>query len=342
MSLFSLSYKVRELQLRHVFTISRGSRASAENVFIELSKDGYTGLGEAAPNKRYNETADLVKKQLSTFDPSVLDGLTEPKEVENALNSLYRDLCPSAQVAIEMCWLDWWGKSKKGPLWQLLGCSNNQTPVTSYTIGIDSLDVMKQKVIEAEAYPVLKVKLGTSDDREIIRMIRSVTSKPIRIDANEGWTNLEQAKTEIEFLESNNIEMIEQPMPSSMLAEMRELKNFSSIPLCADESFVGSENLDEIAEAFHCINIKLMKVGSVLKAIRICEEAHKKNLKVMIGCMIESSLAISAGALVGLSADYVDLDGFLLISNDPFQGVRLSDDYELVLSDGPGLGVAAL
>ncbi|HBQ61560.1 MAG TPA: dipeptide epimerase, partial [Balneolaceae bacterium] len=245
----------------------------------------------------------------------------------------------SAQAAIEMAWLDWWAKSQKQSLWKLWGHESPVGPVTSYTIGIDSPSIMQQKVRDASEFPVYKIKLGTDQDREIIEAIREVTDKPLRIDANEGWKTVDQAKREIEFLVTQNVELIEQPMPASELELMKKLKGWSPLPLAADESFTGNENLKEIAEAFHIINIKLMKIGSLKKARRVIQQAKKMKLKVMIGCMIESSLANAAGTLVALQADYADLDGHLLISNDPFNGLVVGENAKVSLSKHLGFGV---
>ena len=199
--------------------------------------------------------------------------------------------------------------------------------------------MMQEKVEAADAFPILKVKLGTDSDREIIRAIRQVTDKPIRVDANEGWETLEVAKEQIAFLHEQNIELVEQPMPSSSKKEMAELREWAPLPVFADESFEGDEDLDEMASQFDGINIKLMKIGSLVKARNVIAQARKRDLQIMVGCMIESSLAISAGALIGTWADYVDLDGFLLIKDDPFQGLQLSDEKEVILGDDPGLSV---
>ncbi len=238
-----------------------------------------------------------------------------------------------------MAWLDWWGKTQDQPLWKLWNAPSNTTPPTSYTIGLDTIDVMQQKVKDATAYPILKVKLGTDRDREIIKAIREITDKPIRVDANEGWTTIDEAKRQIIFLADQNIELVEQAMPASLNHQMKELKQWSPLPLMADESFLGDENLDEIAQCFDGINIKLMKIGSLVKTRKVIDEARKRDLEIMIGCMIESSLANAAGALLGTWADYVDLDGHLLIGNDPFEGLELNEEKQVMLSEKPGLSV---
>lgn len=336
MSRFKIEHYVSELRLDQPFTISRGTKTNVRNVIVKLTADGITGYGEAGPNKRYDEDAEKVSNVLKGLPEDLLDEV----ETNNQLTEKLEEYTiQSAKTAIEMAWLDWWGKKLHKPLWKLWNTPSNKTPPTSYTIGLDEIEVMQQKVEAASEYPILKVKLGTDRDREIIKGIREVTDKPIRVDANEGWKDLDAAKEHIAFLESRNIELVEQPMPSRMTDELAVLKRWSPLPLIADESFMGAEDLDNIAEQFDGINIKLMKIGSLYKARKVIEEAGERGLRVMVGCMIESSLAISAGALIGSWADYVDLDGFLLIRDDPFQGLRLTGDKEIILEDHPGLGV---
>lgn len=338
MSHFKISWRIQSLRLKDVFTISRWSRSEVQNVFIALEKDGITGMGEAAPNKRYNEDAEKVVAVCEALPIGFFDDITTPEELEKKLNELNITVY-SAKFALEMAWLDWWGKSKNQPLWKLWGAEFPVGPVSSYTIGIDSIEKMQEKLRAGSQYPNYKIKLGTDHDRNIIQAIRAITDKPIRVDANEGWKTVEQAQTEIEFLATQNVELIEQPMPSVNLEEMTALKKWSPIPLCADESFLGDEDLDEISEAFHVINIKLMKMGSLLKARRVLDEAHQKGLQVMIGCMIESSLADAASGLIALNAEYADLDGHLLIANNPYSGFKLREDGRVMLSDEPGFGV---
>lgn len=342
MSHFNITWQVVPLKLRHVFTISRSSRSEVPNVFLKIEKDGIIGYGEASPNTRYNESPELVTEYFTALQPEIFETATaetwpillDETERKAGLKRIY-----SARAAIEMAWFDWQGKAQNQPLWKLWGEKSPKGPVTSYTIGIDSPEVMQQKVRAASQYPIFKIKLGTTRDREIINAIRQVTDKPLRVDANEGWKTLEQAQREIEFLATQNIELIEQPMPAAEFELMKELKRWSPLPLCADESFIGDENLGELSEAFHIINIKLMKIGSLSKARKVVQEAHQLGLEVMIGCMIESSLANAAGALISLNAEYADLDGHLLISNDPFQGLLTDRQARIRLSDKEGLGV---
>lgn len=335
---FQVRSKITRLNLKNAFTISRGTKSIAENVVVTITADGVSGFGEAAPNRRYCEDAEMVQLFISSVAPkgtmkiySLDDLISQMKGVEKYV--------ASASVALEMAWWDWYGKIRDLPLWKLWGAGKPETPVTSFTIGIDEPDIMQQKVLEAGKYPVLKVKLGSRNDREIIQSLRSVTDKPIRVDANEGWKSTDKAKKMISFLADQNIEFVEQPMPADCHSEMRELKTYSPIPLIADESFLGGENIEDLKNEFHAINIKLMKIGSLKRARIAISNAHKAGLDVMIGCMIESSLAVSAGALLSLYSDIADLDGFLLIQNDPFAGLKLSDDCRIQLSYKPGLGI---
>ncbi|WP_020404397.1 dipeptide epimerase [Gracilimonas tropica] len=339
---FEITWEAFSLKLKNVFTISRSSRSEVPVVFLKITKNGITGYGEASPNARYQESQQTVINYFEKLSDELLGEIQKPEDLPLKLAEIEGPVVYAAKAAVEMTWLDWWAKSQNQPLWKLWGFESSAGPQTSYTIGIDTPKVMQEKVKEAEQYPVYKIKLGTDQDREIIEAIREVTDKPLRVDANEGWKTVAQAKREIEFLATQNIELIEQPMPASEFEMMKELKKWSPLPLAADESFTGNENLEDISEAFHVINIKLMKIGSLMKARKVISKAKELGLQVMIGCMIESSLANAAGALLALEADYADLDGHLLISNDPFSGLKLNDKGCLLLSEGSGLGIDSI
>lgn len=342
MSRFKLSYNTVELELSQPFTISRGTKNTVKNVFVQLQANGISGYGEAAPNKRYNENSDKVNQYLNEIPHSFFEEFQSPKEVATALNdyTISHHSIRSAQVAVEMAWLDWWGKKQNHSLAHLLGAPSPKGPQTSYTIGLDELDIMQQKVLDAPDFPIYKVKLGTGRDREIIKAIRQVTDKPIYVDANEGWQSVEGAKKIIRFLADYGIELVEQPLASQQLDEIKKLKEYSPLPLCADESFTGNESIQEIALAFDIINIKLMKTGSIIESINIIKGAKELGLKIMIGCMVESSVANTAGALLSLWADYADLDGHLLIKNDQASGLWLDDEKHLHISQKAGLGIS--
>jgi L-alanine-DL-glutamate epimerase-like enolase superfamily enzyme len=218
------------------------------------------------------------------------------------------------------------------PLWRLLGLGRDKVLTTTYSIGIDEVPVMQQKVRDAADFGVYKIKVGTADDRKIIEGIRTVTKKPLRADANEGWKTKEEALEMIDWMAGQGVELIEQPLPAARLEDYAWLKDRVKIPVFADESLILPSDLPRIAPYFHGVNVKLMKCGGVQEAVRLA------GLKLMIGCMIESSLGISAGAAVASLFDYADLDGNLLISNDPFRGVQTVKD-RLLLNDKLGLGV---
>ncbi|WP_445666743.1 dipeptide epimerase [Fodinibius sp. AD559] len=339
MSRFKLEFEKLELMPSHPFTIARGTKETVPNVLVKLTADGITGLGEAGPNSRYNEDAEGVISFLERLPDTFFDEVNSAEVLWEKLQRIDQSV-QSAKAAVEMAWLDWWGKSQGQRLWKLWDAPSQTTPPTSFTIGLDDIDLMQQKVEGAKDYPILKVKLGTDRDIEIIKGIREVSDQVIRIDANEGWEDLDTAKQQIRFLADQNVEFIEQPMPASCKEKLIQLKQWSPLPIIADESFVGREYMDEIADQFDGINIKLQKVGSLVEASKLIDKARERNLEVMIGCMIESSLGISAGALLGTWADYVDLDGHLLISNDPFSGLMLTDEKRIKLSNLPGLGVS--
>lgn len=339
MSRFKLESEIMELRLNEPFTIARGTKDNVHNVIVKLTANGITGYGEAAPNRRYAEDAESVFKYIDSLEEGFLDNLDTPEAVAQKLQSVYPSVT-SAQSAVEMAWLDWWGKRQEMPLWKLWKAPSNITPPTSYTIGLDEIPVMQQKVDAATEFPILKVKLGTSRDREIIEAIREKTDKPIRVDANEGWDDISTAKEYIAFLADRGVEFVEQPIPAGQTEEMSRLKEWSPLPVVADESFMGNEDLDRIAQCFDGINIKLSKIGSLIKARNVIAQARKRKLQVMVGCMIESSLGIAGAALIGTWADYVDLDGYLLIDDDPFDGLFLNEEMNIVLADSAGLGVS--
>jgi L-alanine-DL-glutamate epimerase-like enolase superfamily enzyme len=234
--------------------------------------------------------------------------------------------------------MDWIGKSYSIPLYKFWGLDTSDAPVTSFSIGIDTTEIIKQKVREAKSYPILKIKVGTDHDREIINTVRTITDKPIRVDANEGWKSKETAIKNIEWLISQGVEFIEQPMPSAMLEETAWLRDRVNIPIIADEAVKSSADIPILATAYDGINIKLMKSGGLLEAFRMIQMAKALNLKIMLGCMIESSVAVTAAAHLAPFVDWADLDGNLLISNDPFSGVKVNEG-KLIYNDNPGLGV---
>ncbi|MBI1803446.1 MAG: dipeptide epimerase [Ignavibacteriae bacterium] len=332
-----LTFEYIELKLRHTFTISRSSRDVEPCIIVSLEHDGIVGYGEAAPSERYGETPETVIAFLKKSD---LIHFNDPFQLDEIL-SYISELAPndfSARAAIDIALHDLIGKKLKIPLWKMWGLNDHATPKTSFTIGIDSIEVIEKKVREASAYPILKVKVGIPQDKMIIKMIRKVTDKVIRVDANEGWKSKEEARDKILWLETQGVEFIEQPMPASQLDDIAWLRQYVNIPLIADESVLQLSDIPRIAGAFDGINIKLMKCAGLREAMRMIHTAKVMGMKVMLGCMIESSVGISAAAQLSPMVDYADLDGNILITNDPFDGVKVVDG-RLILNERPGLGV---
>ncbi len=333
----NLSFKYYELKLLHTFTISRSSKSVEPSVIIELEHDGIIGYGEAAPSERYGETPETVMNFLRSVN---LKSFDEPFQLDEILSYVHK-LTPgntSAKAAIDIALHDWIGKKLQIPLWKMWGLNKDKTPRTSFTIGIDTLEVIEKKVREAEPYPILKVKVGIPNDEEIIKTIRKITDKVIRVDANEGWKSKEQARDKILWLEEQGVEFIEQPMPASQIDDTAWLREQVHIPILADENIINVFDIPKLYGAFDGINIKLMKCTGLREAMRMIHTAKAAGMKVMLGCMIESSIGISAAAQLSPMVDYADLDGNILISNDPFSGVGVVDG-KLRLNNGFGIGL---
>jgi len=333
-----IEVKTKKLELAHTWTISRNSSDFKNNVFVKIERDGIVGYGEAAPNVRYGENSELTTQKINEarqiFEKTDLFHFTNIKEALDA--SVLKQSC--AKAAMDIALMDWVGKALNVPLYQMYGLNPADAPLTSFSIGIDTLDVIKQKVREADQYPLLKIKVGKPNDEEIIGAVRSVTDKPIRVDANEGWTKKEEALERILWLKTQGVEFIEQPMPSHMIEETAWLRERAGIPIVADEAVKTASDIPLLATAYDGINIKLMKSGGIQEAMRMIGMAKSLGMKVMLGCMIESSVAISAAAHLAPYVDWADLDGNLLIKDDPFQGVKV-DHGKFVYNDKPGLGV---
>ncbi|MDP6112140.1 MAG: dipeptide epimerase [Planctomycetota bacterium] len=325
-----------DLNLKHTFRISRESSDVRNNVLVEIKHQGLTGFGEAAPSPHYNESADSVIDTLSRFS---LEGYDDVFLLEDILNHAIETLSPnwSAISALDMALHDLVGKKLGVPLYQLWGLNPAKTPQTSFTIGIADKPEIQEKTREADKYPILKVKLGTDNDEAIIAAIREITGKPIRVDANAAWKDPAEARLKIEWLAGRGIEFVEQPMPERSEA-MNRLKQESPLPLFSDEDSRRPEDVPRLADSFHGINIKLTKCGGLREALKMIHIARSLKMQVMLGCMIESSLGITAAAHLLSLVDFADLDGHLLIQDDPFAGVSYDDGY-LRIPDLPGIGV---
>ncbi len=333
-----MKIEMKRLDLKHAWTLSRNTSTYKENIWVTLSADGVEGIGEAAPNVRYTETPQSTIDFLEKARPVVESAdLWKYRDLQQQI-ALLAEGQTAAKAALDIAVMDWVGKKLGVPLYRLWGLDRSKVPVTTFTIGIDTPEIMQQKVKEAEAFPVLKIKVGTAEDRRNVEAIRKVTQKPLRVDANEGWKSKEQALENIQWLTGQGVEFVEQPMPAANLEDMRWLRERVSLPLVADESVKRAGDIPRLAEAFHGINIKLMKSGGPQEALRMIQLAQSLGLKVMLGCMIESSVAIAAAAHLAPMADWLDLDGNLLIAADPYAGLILKD-AKWILPTAAGLGV---
>src|SRR6266581_5138153 len=325
-----------DLRLTTPFRISRGVQNVASNAIVQINYNGYTGYGEAAPDEFYGENVETVLACIAKFAGNLGD---DPFAIEDILNNLEHliRLNPSARAAVDMALYDLVGKMLGVPVYKLLGLNPAHAAHTSFTLGIDSPANMAKKALLARDYPILKVKVGTKNDIAMIEAIREVSAAAIRVDANAGWTPKEAIKT-INALAPYSIEFVEQPVSPRDLAGLKLIRENVPMPIIADESCVTVEDIPRVAECVDGVNIKLMKCGGLRHALKMIHVARAHHLRVMIGCMIESSLAITAAAHITPLVDYADLDGHLLIDNDPYVGVTVVEG-KLVLPDGPGLGV---
>jgi L-alanine-DL-glutamate epimerase-like enolase superfamily enzyme len=327
------------LRLRHTWTTVMSSSDTRDTILVRYARDGIVGLGEGAPIKRYNETAQDAVVALASVRPLILAG--DPWQHRELMAQVMTRLPGqwALKAALDAALMDWVGKRLGVPLYRYLGLDPRKAPVTTFSIGIDSPEMTRQKVREAAEFPVLKIKVGLSTDEASIAAVRSQTSKPLRVDANEGWQSKEEALRKIKWLETQGVELIEQPLPAAMHDEMRWLRERVKMPIFADESCLHPSDIPRLADAYDGINVKLDKCGGVWEALRMIHTARAHGMKVMLGCMISSSLDIAAAAHLSPLVDYADLDGFLLIDNDPFSGLR-ADHGKLILSAEPGLGVS--
>ncbi len=331
-----IEYRRYDLKLNHAFTISRSSRDAVPVVIVKFEQDGITAYGEASPNARYGETTESVESFLQKIDPAKLSDPFQLEYINDYLDSIAEGN-HSAKCAMDIAMHDWIGKKTRIPLYKFFGGSKSCTPISTFTIGIDTPEIVAEKVKEADAYPILKIKLGASNDEEIIKAVRSVTDKPLRVDANEGWKSKEDALDRIKWLMTQNVELIEQPMPAGLLEETRWLRERVNIPIIADEA-LAFHDIATLSTAYDGINIKLQKNGGLLKARKLIYAARAHNMKIMLGCMIETSIGITAAAHISPLVDWNDLDGNILISNDPFKGA-VNERGRIFLNDEAGLGV---
>lgn len=331
-----LTAQALDLNLTVPFRISRSVQHVAHNVLARIEDDGLTGIGEAAPSGFYGEKCESVLMALSYFAEHLGDDPMLIEDISADLSRVMRGNA-AARAAIDMALYDLMGQRLGVPIYQLLGLNPERTPVTSFTIGIDTPAEMARKAREAAQFPVLKIKLGAANDLEIVRAIRDATDARLRVDANAAWTPKQAIQT-INALEPYNIEFVEQPVAASDLDGLRLVREHTNLPIFADESCVTLEDIPQMAGRVDGINIKLMKCGGIAQALKMIATARAHHLQVMLGCMIESSVSITAAAQISPLVDYADLDGALLVANDPFDGVNV-EHGKLMLPDRPGLGV---
>jgi L-alanine-DL-glutamate epimerase-like enolase superfamily enzyme len=334
-----LSAEAYNLALAQPFRIARSVQREAHNVLVRVEADGLMGLGEGAPKSYYGETRAGALAAIEALagalgdDPLALEDITERMDTVIAGNA-------AAKVAIEMALYDLAGQRLGVPVWRLLGLSASRAPLTSYTVSIDTPERMAASAKAlATAYPVLKIKLGTPQDLAIVRAIRDVTDATLRVDANAAWTP-KQAIATINALAPYGIEFFEQPVARGDIAGLRLVREHVDVPIFADESCVTLGDVPRMAGVVDGINIKLMKCGGLRHAVRMIHTARAHHLRVMLGCMIESSIAITAAAHLTPLVDFADLDGALLLAHDPYAGVEVRQG-RLILPERPGLGVVA-
>lgn len=330
-----------ELKLRHVFTVATYSRTTTPDVQVEITYDGVTGYGEASMPQYLGQTVQSVTAFLQKVD---LSQFNDPFQLEDIL-AYVDSLSPgdtAAKAAVDIALHDLVGKLLGAPWYKIWGLNKDKAPSTTFTIGIDTADVVKQKTREcANQFNILKVKLGRENDKEMIEAIRSVTDLPIAVDINQGWKDKEKAIDEIFWLKEHGIVMVEQPMPKELRDDIAWLTEKSPLPIFADEAIQRLKDIKNVAGAYSGINIKLMKCTGMHEAWKMLNYARAIGMKVMVGCMTETSCAVSAAAQLSPAVDFADLDGNLLISNDRFKGMEVVKG-KITLPDRPGIGVVKL
>ena len=333
-----LEFKSRQLRLKHTWTTVMSSSVTRDTFHVEYTRDGVTGRGEGAPIIRYQESAAQAIARLEK-ERAWLEA-ADPWKFTKLMQQVFQRIEANfaAKAALDIALLDWVGQRLGVPLYRFFGLDPADAPVTTFSIGIDKAEVIREKVKEAAAYPVLKIKVGLDNDEEVIGAVRSVTNKPLRVDANEGFKTKEQAVEKILWLEKHGIEFMEQPLPAANLEDMNWIRKRVHVPIIADEACLHPEDIPRLAPYFDGVNIKIDKCGGLLEGWRMIQMARALGLKTMLGCMISSSCAITAAAHLSPLVDYADLDGHLLIANDPYEGVQVREG-KLILPDRPGLGL---
>jgi L-Ala-D/L-Glu epimerase len=333
-----LQSEVVRLKLRHTWTTVMSSSDYRDTIHLKYTRDGVTGRGEGAPISRYGEDARAAQKVIDDLRGYL--AAADPWQFSKVLDQVFRKVEGhyAAKAAIDIALMDWIGQKLGVPLYRYFGADPKDAPVTTFSIGIDNPEMTRKKVEEAAEFPVLKIKVGLDNDEQTIDAVRKVTNKPLRVDANEGWKNKEEAVRKINWLEKMGVEFIEQPMPAAMIEETRWVRSRVHIPIIADEVSLRPADIPKLKDAYDGINVKLDKCGGIMEGYRMIQIAKSLGMKTMLGCMISSSVTVTAAAHLSPLVDYADLDGNLLISNDPYIGVTVRNG-KLILPDRPGLGL---
>ena len=332
-----LTYSPFELHLKHPFTIAKFSRASTPIMLLQLAHEGYVGYGEASMVPYMGESHQTATDFLKKVDVNQFQYPFDFEAIINYLDELAPGN-PAIKAAIDMALHDLEGKLKGVPCWKLLGSNPELMPVTSFTIGMDIPETIIEKLNDAANFKVIKVKLGRDNDKELIKTIRSVTNRPLYVDANQGWTDLQQSLDMCYWLREQGVQLIEQPMLKTDVAGNAWLTEHSPIPIIADEAVQRLPDVDKAAGVYHGINVKLMKSAGMYEAEKMITKAKSLGLMVMIGCMSETSCATMAAAALAPQCDWADIDGPFLTVNNPYKTpVFIHGKY--VLSGEPGLGL---
>ena len=329
-----------ELKLRHAFNLAKYSRTSTPGVQVKIEYEGYTGYGEASMPPYLGESIESVTKFLSKVDLSQFNDPFKMEEILAYVDALEPEN-RAAKASVDIALHDLVGKLIGQPWYKIWGLSIDKIPQSSFTIGIDTPEVVKQKIKEADDYKVIKIKLGLDNDKEMIGIRRQCTDRPICVDANRGWKTKEQAMEVIEYLADKNCLFIEQPMMEDKLDDTAWIRERSPIPIIADEVFHRLPDIVKLKDYYDGINIKLMKSTGMSEAYKMVTLARAFGMKIMCGCMTETSCAIAAAAQLSPLIDWTDLDGNVLIADDIFSGVKVIDG-RVTPSDAPGIGVTPI
>lgn len=336
----NLTYYPYTLEFKRPFGIASGSRSTTPVVMTEIVYDNYTGYGEASMPPYLGENHESAISFLKKAE-AVLRRFKDPMKIEEILSAIdsLQENNTAAKASIDIALHDLVGKLLNQPCYKMWNINKDAKDLyTTYTIGIDEPEIIRQKIDEANDFKILKVKLGTDQDRKIIETIRSVTNKAIAVDVNQGWEDKFYALEMINWLKEQNVLFVEQPLPKHMMKEMQWLTERSPLPTIADESMQRLQDIENIKNVFNGVNIKLMKCTGLNEARKIIKRAKELDMKILLGCMSETSCATSAAAQLSPLADWIDLDGPLLIKNNLFEGIKFVEG-KIVLNDLPGIGV---